>query len=495
MGKWLAENARQGLMRILGINDSSHDAAVSVIDGGKIVFATHGERINKEKHSFSNPHALFGTAMEFGEPDVIAYFEHRNKKRLRNVIHGGINGAYEHLYRKTSPALKRIPEIQVGHHKSHAAAGYYTSTFDDATIVVIDAIGEFDTLTVWDAKGSAMVKRGGLKYPTSFGLFYSAFTQLLGLKPGIEEYILMGMSAFGYPGRYIAEVEQYFPKFHYQPYNMHYGVPEWPHKIRTQQDKFDIAAAVQQVYEERLRELMQRIRRDSASKNLVFTGGCALNCAANAMLWDIWDHVWIMPNPGDAGSSLGAALAVHGEHVRWQGPYLGHAIGGSYPIGPIVEELTSKGIVAVANGRAEFGPRALGNRSILADPRTAEMKQKVNTVKKREQFRPFAPVVLEEDAHEYFDLDRPSPYMQFAVRCKRPDLLPAVIHKDGTSRVQTVNQYQHFGLYEVLQRWKTHTGIPVLLNTSLNVKNQPLLDDIFDVDRWRQDNPHVRILS
>jgi carbamoyltransferase len=105
------------------------------------------------------------------------------------------------------------------------------------------------------------------------------------------------------------------------------------------------------------------------------------------------------------------------------------------------------------------------------------------------------PVVLEEDAHEYFDLDRPSPYMQFAVRCKRPDLLPAVIHKDGTSRVQTVNQYQHFGLYEVLQRWKVHTGIPVLLNTTLNVKNQPLLDDFFDVERWKRDNPYVRIVT
>jgi len=482
-------------MRILGINDSSHDAAVTLIDEGKIVFATHGERVNKEKHSFSNPHQLFGSVMDFGEPDVIAYFENRNKKRWRRALHGGINGAYDHLYKKTSPALRKIPEIQVGHHKSHAASGYYTSTFDDATIVVIDAIGEFDTLTVWDARGDTMVKRGGLRYPTSFGLFYSAFTQMLGLTPGIEEYILMGMAAFGWPGRFHTEVEKYFPKFHYQPYNLHYGVPDWPHKIRNDQDRYDIAAAVQQVYEERLIELMQRVRRDSASKNLVFTGGCALNCAANAALWDMWDEVWIMPNPGDAGTSLGAALAVHGQHVRWEGPYLGHNIGKAYPIAPIIDELMVHGIVAVANGRAEFGPRALGNRSILADPRSEEMKGKVNTIKKREPFRPFAPVVLEEDAHEYFDLDRPSPYMQFAVRCKRPDLLPAVIHKDGTSRVQTVNQYQHFGLYEVLQRWKTHSGVGVLLNTSLNVKNQPLLDDVFDVERWRRDNPYVRIVT
>ena len=201
-----------------------------------------------------------------------------------------------------------------------------------------------------------------------------------------------------------------------------------------------------------------------------------------------------MPNPGDAGSSLGAALAVHNNHVRWRGPYLGHGIGSGFAINEVFERIRDDGVVGVAAGRAEFGPRAFGNRSLLADPRTAEMKDRVNEVKLRERFRPFAPVVMEEYAHEWFDLDRPSPYMQYAVKCKKPHLIPAVVHVDGTSRVQTVNAYQHFELYELLSRWYEHTGVPVLLNTSLNVRDQPLLNDLYDVDQWKIINPSVSLV-
>jgi carbamoyltransferase len=191
-----------------------------------------------------------------------------------------------------------------------------------------------------------------------------------------------------------------------------------------------------------------------------------------------------MPNPGDAGSSLGAAAAVYGKHLKWNGPYLGENVGGEYPVDLILSELINKKISAVVNGRAEYGPRALGNRSIFADPRDPHCKDLVNTVKGREMFRPFAPVIMEEHASEWFEMIQPSPYMQYAVKCKKPELIPSVVHKDGTSRVQTVNKEQHPGLYELLRRWKEYSGVPVLLNTSLNIKGQPLLNDLEDVKKW-----------
>jgi len=229
-------------VRILGINDSSHDAAVSVVDNGEIVFAAHSERYNKQKNTFELADELLEEALS-EPPDLIAYFEKRSLKRLRKFLYGGINGTYNKLYKETY----NYPwprEIQVSHHFSHAAAGYYTSTFDEAVVVVLDAIGEFETATVWDAWGTHIQKRERLRYPVSYGLFYSAFTQLVGLKPGFDEYVLMGMAAYGDPARYAGEVNAMFPNWNSQTQNFHLGV-DWPHQIETDQDKFDIAAAVQ----------------------------------------------------------------------------------------------------------------------------------------------------------------------------------------------------------------------------------------------------------
>jgi carbamoyltransferase len=193
-----------------------------------------------------------------------------------------------------------------------------------------------------------------------------------------------------------------------------------------------------------------------------------------------------MPNPGDAGSSLGAAAALYGKHLDWQTPYLGYDLKGQYPVQEIITELIKNKIAAVAVGRAEYGPRALGNRSILADPRDPNIKDEVNKIKKRELFRPFAPVVLEEYASKWFDMDFSSPYMQYAVKCLQPEKIPSVVHEDGTSRVQTVNAKQHSGLHDVLLNWYALTGVPVLLNTSLNIKGQPLLNDKNDIKMWEE---------
>lgn len=473
-------------MRIYGINDSSHDAALSIIEDGEIVFAAHSERYNKEKNTFHIDGELLHEALQFGPPDAICYFEKRKLKWLRRLMFGGINGEYDLLYKRMHKHVLNAREHQVKHHYSHAAAGYFTSSFEDATIVVLDAIGEMETATVWDAEGVSITQRESYKYPFSYGLFYSAFTDLIGLKAGTEEYILMGMAAYGDKRRYLTQIENYFPRWDKQHESFHHGVPNWRWPINDDQDRYDIAAGVQLVYTRRLIEFMQRVRVKSKSRNLVFMGGCALNCLANTKLLDIWDEVWIMPNPGDAGSSLGAALSLYGHHIDWQGPYLGHEIVGQWPVEQVYESLVLDGIAAVASGRAEFGPRALGNRSLLADPRSVHIKDKVNEIKHREQFRPFAPVIMEDHVHDWFAIDRPSPYMQYAVKCLQPDRVPAVIHRDGTSRVQTVNEYQHPDLYKLLQKWYETTGVPILLNTSLNVKNQPLLNDLQDAEQWRQ---------
>jgi len=294
---------------------------------------------------------------------------------------------------------------------------------------------------------------------------------------------MMGMAAYGDPDLYFDKVSEYFPSVYEQTYNFHKGIYDWGQEI-SKDDKFHIAAAVQKVYEDRLWDFIYIARQESWSENLVFAGGCALNSKANTLLHDIFPNVWIMPNPGDAGSSLGAAAIVHGKKLDWQGPYLGTNIPGEYPVDEIINALIKDKVAPVAIGRAEYGPRALGNRSILADPRDPGIKDKVNKIKQRELFRPFAPVVMEEHASEWFDMDYASPYMQFTPKCLKPDLIPSVVHKDGTSRVQTVNKTQHPGLYSVLEKWYKLTGVPVLLNTSLNIKGQPLLNDKTDLLIW-----------
>jgi carbamoyltransferase len=468
-------------MRILGINETTHDAAVSVVENGKILFAAHAERYSKKKNDWYTNRKLLLEALSYGKPDQIAYYEDRWLKKWRIFSRGGLGGGKP--FYKTMPELRDIPTYTAYHHHSHAAAGYYTSPFDDAVVVVLDAIGEFTTSSIWMGQGDELRQVKRWKYPFSYGLFYSAFTDLIGLKPNEEEYIMMGMAAYGDWTKYYYKVLHYFPRFNYQTYNFHKGIDNWGQGI-TEQDRFDIAAAVQKVYELRLWDFMLYAKKKTGKSNLVFMGGCALNSKANTELWDLFDDIWIMPNPGDAGSSLGAAAIVYGKKLDWQGPYLGTDISGEYPVDKIIEALLKDKIAPVASGRAEYGPRALGNRSILADPRDPDIKDKVNKIKQRELFRPFAPVVMEEYASEWFDMTYASPYMQFTPRCLKPELIPSVVHADGTSRVQTINKEQHPGLYAVLSAFYQKTGVPILLNTSLNIKGQPVLNDDVDVFAW-----------
>jgi len=466
-------------MIILGVNETSHDASVSLIEDGKILFAGHAERYSKQKNDWYVNDSLIKDALQYGTPDHIAYYEKPLLKASRLALRGG-SGEWKPRFN-----IEGIPRKSFSHHYSHAAAGYYTSSFNDAVIVVLDAIGEYNTSTIWVGEGDKIRLKYKQNYPVSFGLFYSAFTQLIGLMPNQEEYIMMGMAAYGDWTKHYKKVNEYFPSHDSQKYNFHKGITDWGWV--SEEDKFDIAASVQMVYEQRLNDFMRMAKAMTGKNNLVFMGGCALNSSANTLLWNIFDMIWIMPNPGDAGSSLGAAAALYGKHLDWSNPYLGYDLGGKYPIQKIVDGILKDGIVAVASGRAEYGPRALGNRSILADPRDPLIKDKVNLIKQRELFRPFAPVVMAEHASKWFDMDFESPYMQYTVKCLQPEKIPSVVHADGTSRVQTVTREQHSGLYRVLNKFYLQTGIPILLNTSLNIKGQPLLNDEEDVIKWEKE--------
>ena len=465
-------------MIVLGVNETSHDASLSLIKDGKILFAGHAERYSKKKNDWYINDSLIKNALQYGRPDHIAYYEKPLLKASRLALRGG-SGEWKPRFE-----LPGIPRKYFSHHYSHAAAGYYTSNFSDAVIVVLDAIGEYNTSTIWTGEENKIKLKYKRNYPVSFGLFYSAFTQLIGLMPNQEEYIMMGMAAYGDWTKHYKKVNDYFPSHNSQKYNFHKGIVDWGWV--SEEDKFDIAAAVQVVYEQRLNDFMRMAKTMTGKNNLVFMGGCALNSSANTLLWNIFDNVWIMPNPGDAGSSLGAAAALYGKHIDWKTPYLGYDLGGEYPVQQIVDGILKNAIVAVATGKAEYGPRALGNRSILADPRNLNIKNKVNLIKQRELFRPFAPVVMAEHSSEWFDMNFESPYMQYTVKCLQPEKIPSVVHADGTSRVQTVNKDQHLGLWSVLKEFYKITGVPILLNTSLNIKGQPLLNDENDIFLWEK---------
>jgi carbamoyltransferase len=231
---------------------------------------------------------------------------------------------------------------------------------------------------------------------------------------------------------------------------------------------------------------MQRARDFGYSENLVYQGGVALNCLANRNLGEYFENIWIMPCPGDAGSSLGAAALAYGGPIAWRDAYLGHNIPGEYPVDACLDHLVTDRIVGVASGRAEFGPRALGNRSLVADPRGVDIKDQVNAIKRRQQFRPFAPVILEELVDDYFDMPGgfiDTRYMQVVGRCQRPDLYPAIVHHDGTSRIQTVPA-DGSGIRSLLEAWYAATGCPLLLNTSLNIRGEPMVNDRADADRF-----------
>jgi carbamoyltransferase len=488
-------------MNYLGVSSGFHDAAISLIDdSGNILFAGHSERYSKHKHDKHLCMDIVNDALSYSTSSNIEvhYYERPFVKYLRH-LRAGEKPSLSNLSTKQiigEGLLYKIFDGRKGkvhthsHHLSHAAAGFQTSPYDDATVVVIDAIGEFDTITIWNAwydkNGKAQYKKlWGQRYPDSIGLFYSAMTQRVGLKPLDEEYILMGMAAYGKSkpvDKMSNELIESYKDITFRD-NLHTGVSD---TFLEGVDEMDIAHSAQLIAEQLIMNVISKARMLGGSKNLVYGGGVALNCLANRLLGDYYDNIWIMPNPGDAGSSLGAACLGYSKRVNWTNAFLGYDISGPYPANRIIDCLLTDKIVGVASGRAEFGPRALGHRSLLADPRGQEIKDKVNEIKRRQKFRPFAPIILEERADMYFDMPRGfdnSRYMQTIARCRHPHIFPAIVHHDGTSRVQTVPN-DGSGIRELLEKWYLLTGCPMLLNTSLNIRGEPMVNDRNDADRF-----------
>ena len=481
-------------MRVLGINCMNHDAAMAIIDfengPGEILWAAHAERYSKIKNDHYLNQQIVDEARTYGWNKVI-YYEKPILKKTRQFYAGQYGVAFDSKEMPQHHLDKfgiKIDEY-AKHHDSHAAAGYFTSGFKDAVILTVDAIGEWETVSISKGYNQKAIERmESIRYPNSLGILYSAFTQRCGLKPAEEEYILMGMAAYGTP-KYKQDIYDDFVSR--KPFrlkrNLHRGIGDW----KSNADIMDLAASVQAVTEECLADLWERASwyAGFGNNNLVYAGGVALNCAANKVLANmgLFDNIWIIPNPGDAGSSVGCIAAIEQKEIKWKNPFLGHNIEGEYPVTKIIKELKENKMVGVANGRAEFGPRALGNRSLLADPRGPEIKDLVNSIKKRQKFRPFAPAILEEDVHEYFDLPtgvKNTPYMQYTAAYTHGKDCPAIIHYDNTSRVQTVRKSDNEGFYELLKAWKKETGCPILLNTSLNIKGMPMVNDTQDGKDW-----------
>ncbi len=486
------------MSHILGISAGYHDGALSVINhSGDIVFAAHSERYSKVKNDSGISPDLIREISNF-DIHSVAYYERPWMHNLQQSHSGQrqygawtTKGAVQQHLGKDFVQRGNVSYRSFAHHLSHAAAGFQTSAFDRAAVVVIDAIGELDTISIYrawyDGDRARYKKIWRQTYPHSIGLFYSAMTARVGLRPMEEEYITMGMAAYGTTQSYGYIRDRFIRDIDCIEFkeNLHTGIS--PSEL-TWVSNENLAACAQLITEDLVMSVMKRAQTLTGETNLVYMGGVALNCVANSRLGDIFDDIWIMPNPGDAGSSLGAAALVHGRRLNWRDAFLGHNIPGSYPVQPLLDELIKSSIAAVASGRAEFGPRALGNRSLLADPRGPSIKDRVNDIKRRQRFRPFAPVILEEHAQEYFDMPpawRINRYMQSVSHCRRPDLYPAICHVDGTSRVQTVPS-DGSGIRRLLEAWYDTTGCPMLLNTSLNIRGEPMVNDRTDADRFEK---------
>ena len=514
-------------MAVLGISAGFHDAAVSVVDSrGKITFAGHAERYSKLKNDKDLNRAILEEAVSSTNETIsaIGWYEKPWLKHTRQVYSGEKSllsmplSPRKYLRSIVGKDLDTVPIRTFGHHLTHAAAGFQTSNYGTAICVVVDAIGEWDCFSFWLAwydDGKPQYKKlHSIKYPHSLGLFYSAITEACGLKPNEEEYITMGMAAFGNPHNWAARiVRESFDASHNEDngilqfkstLNFHAGMPD--NIITPDMSKEDIAAAGQYAVETTIRKVFGYALNLSihyGTNNFVYMGGVALNCKANTAVINrvinnphtITTHntrrLWTMPNPGDAGSSLGAAALLHGGPVKWENAFLGTNIPGKYPVRELVKILKSEAIVGVASGRAEFGPRALGNRSLLADPRGEHIKDDVNNIKRRQKYRPFSPVIMEEYVSDYFDcgLTPNFQYMQSLgiLKSKYMNDFRAIMHVDGSARIQTVSKDDDSGMRDLLEQWYFWSGgCPMLLNTSLNIRGEPMVNDRIDADRFTQ---------
>ena len=418
------------------------------------------------------------------------------------------------------------------HHVSHAAHAFFTSPFEESAILTVDGVGEWSTASFGTANDTTIKLTNDIRWPHSLGLFYSAFTYFLGFKVNEGEYKLMGLSAYGKPKYYDLIMEnlvdvkndgsihlnmKYF-SFTYdkvmtnKKFSDLFGIPPRKEDSKAEQIHYDIASSAQLVLENILLKMVNHVHKKTSMKNLCLGGGVALNGVANYRILKEgpFENVHIPPSPGDGGSAIGCAqyLYYHQKKNKRKVDQNTESIKNNVFVGPsysndeiksfldvnkidykffeknLLLETTAKlisdgNVVGWYQGKMEWGPRALGNRSILADPRNVKMKDILNKkIKHRESFRPFAPCVLEEYASEYFDVDTISPYMLLVAPVKKPEKIPAVTHVDGTGRLQTVSKDINSLFYGLINEFYKVTDVPVLINTSMNVRGEPIVNTI-----------------
>ena len=564
---------------ILGISAFYHDSAACILIDGKIIAAAQEERFTRKKHDPSYPYnavefVLKFASLKLNQVDQVVFFEKPFLKfeRLIETYMAFAPSGFksfcmsvplwlrEKLFQKKFlfDKLKKHDENFIDierikfseHHYSHAASAYFPSPFNEAIILTADGVGEWATTTLAIGKNNNLEIKKEIHFPHSLGLLYSAFTYYIGFKVNSGEYKLMGLAPYGTP-KYLDKVKQIIDikddgtfrldqrYFNYatgltmtnNKFNDLFGQkPRNPQTDEITQFHMDIAASIQKVTEEIMINLAKSAQREYKIKNLCLAGGVALNCVANGKILqeNIFDNIWVQPAAGDAGGSLGAALAfwhIEKKNKRYVNP--NDDMNGSY-LGPefsqveIEKELKSLGAnfeilsyedlinetsdflsqqkaVGWFQGRMEFGPRALGGRSILGDPRSDKMQKNLNLqVKYSESFRPFAPSVLREDLSEWFDIDTDSPYMLLVanvnsnkkiemneeqkklfgidkLNIKRSEI-PAVTHVDYSSRIQTVTKQNNKFYYDLISKFKEKTGCPVIINTSFNVRGEPIVN-------------------
>ena len=564
---------------ILGISAFYHDSAAALIKDGNIIAAAQEERFTRKKHDANYPikaveYVLKEASLKLNQIDHIVFFEKPFLKfeRLLETYVGFAPKGFisfskamplwlkEKLFQKNF-LFNKLKEHDINyksdnniffsdHHLSHAASAFFPSPFDEAVILTADGVGEWATTTVAVGKDNNLDIKKEIHFPHSLGLLYSAFTYYTGFKVNSGEYKLMGLAPYGNP-IYESKIKQLIDikkdgsfRLDQKYFNYATGLtmtnknfhklfgqnPRNPENEEITQFHMDIAASIQKITEDIMVKLARAIRKEYNIKNLCLAGGVALNCVANGKILKekIFDNIWIQPAAGDAGGSLGAALALwhieqgNKREVNYKdsmkGSYLGDEftqekienelklVGAKFDIlnyedliNTTAEYLSKEKAVGWFQGRMEFGPRALGCRSILGDPRSDKMQKNLNLkVKYRESFRPFAPSILREDLTEWFDVNVDSPYMLLVskinsqkkiemtreqknlfgidqLNIKRSEI-PAVTHVDYTARIQTVSKITNKRYYDLISKFKEKTGCPVIVNTSFNVRGEPIVN-------------------
>ncbi len=573
---------------ILGISAFYHDsAAVTVVDG-KIIAAAQEERFSRKKHDSRYPfnavnYVLEASNLKLNEIDYIVFFEKpflKFERLLETYVAFAPKGfksfcmsmpiwlrkklfQKKFLFEKLKQHDDNFDDINKiyfsEHHYSHAASAFYPSPFKDAVILILDGVGEWATTTIATGNGNEIKILKEIHFPHSIGLLYSAFTYFTGFKVNSGEYKVMGLAPYGQPKykdiimkELVDLKEDGSFRLNMKYFNYATGLTminnkfedlfgqkaRNPQKDLLTQFHMDIASSIQSVTEEIILKLTMSLSKEYKSRNLCLAGGVALNCVANGKILknNIFENIWIQPAAGDAGGSLGAALAFWYKELgnkrnpsssddEMRGSYLGpsfydnqventlKSLDAKYTkqneenlISLIANELKNGKIIGWFQGRMEFGPRALGARSIIADPRSDKMQKKLNLkVKFRESFRPFAPSVLREDLNDWFELNSDSPYMLLVSNVKKNiqipmtekdqklfginklnikrSSIPAVTHVDYSARIQTVHEKTNPKYYKLIKKFKEITNCPILVNTSFNVRGEPMVCTIEDAFR------------